>query len=558
MGKKRVRDAGGEVGTSSAAASASASSRVKLVKGVGAAILVSFPSGYLPEARKIPSNNALGAPREKSPTAAASRAAWPVFPTRYRLFPQKTLQDSETFGVWQRSARGSAQKELLAASSGRDGVRFEGRTAVGRPGFARPSYAVGVWDPKRRELTLAAASSSGQAPPLRLEPRVDGLDYDARWDGDSDVAGRNAAEGSEESPTARRAREKGATRDLVAAFGSGRRLRQLAARERGAVGDDNVGEAEGVAGLLTEARGKLAEAGLDKASVMAAVAESKQSVPPHVPTATTAEDAFPFDRACPAAARRALVTSDLLAFARKSNEELGLGGTVKEEEGATAAPTRLELRPAVVRRLLLAPGGLRSDVQAGRIAVAESKGRWLSWFSALFSYLSTCRDTERIPTTEEGGLGALADRLNTPLAVLDSLLPLFSTRVEPGPDEGRPGDEFGDTGGKGARRPRLVRDRRGRDLLLASTLLAALGACGWRLGGNQVDDVRFSLKTDAKAIAVSLRSLGCDVVAEKETARDGSRLYSASLLQRARLGAGADGKRTLAEAFPKPKRMMKR
>lgn len=381
---------------------------------------------------------------------------------------------------------------LLAGE--RDGVALVGRTDGAASG-AHCQYAVGVLDRERGTLTLCPAGGHM----ARMEVRVPGVEY-------RDGPAEDAPEPQTEAE--RRALRYEKTKALVAEFGSVRRRRQMNTMAAAQVDAGRVAGADALHGMLGLAGDKAAAEGMTKDQLLRA-SEARRNVPPHDPGATVPWLAYPWGELCPEGAQASLWTAELLEAARDD--------AARE---ALAAGRRFN---GYVRSRVPALAGIRD--QGARARAARS-----------LAYLHVLMEAHRMPgvvAVPDGGVAQLAEKHGVPEGALDAALATFFVR-QPDP-KGRDGEAF-------------VRSQERKTLLVGYILVLALAAEGYVLEAKLFDDLRHTLKVEAKALSAHARELGCDVKAAKDKARDGSAMYKCLLLS-----DRADKSRRLQDCFPKPK-----
>ncbi|CAG9466147.1 unnamed protein product [Pedinophyceae sp. YPF-701] len=383
------------------------------------------------------------------------------------------------FDLYRCDAASGMQRHLLVGTH--VNVDYVGDTLPARP--PPPcNYAIGLYDRAAGTLTLAPAEGGDV---LRCEARVHGVDYST---------GLGMAALAPDDLEARRQRNK----DLVAAFGSQRRKRNMDKREKGRMDATNLTDPERFKAEILAIREEAERAGETKEELQAA-ARAQRNIPPHVPAATDPSKAYPLKALIPRGAGLDARAAELEAVAEDD-----------DKWGELKACRFVKQRVKVLR-------DYQEKKQRSRAAQA------LAFVDVLLA-LYRARGGVRV---EEGGITSAAEKFNVPAAALEAVTGLLCfERVR---DDGSVS---------------LAMDSARRDLCLGYILVATLHAHAFVLSAPVVESLRKELKMEWKVLREAIRVLGCTIEAVR--AKDGGEGgHKVSLLQ--------SGEVSLEQAFPKPK-----
>ncbi|KAG1677241.1 hypothetical protein FOA52_013440 [Chlamydomonas sp. UWO 241] len=200
-------------------------------------------------------------------------------------------------------ATGRGGQQVLVGS--RERIDYVGSTNGPEFSAAQPcSYAVGVYDKETGKLQVIPINGGRVC---RMEARVRGLDY-----------GPSAAPGSGASDEKTREERLTLNKRLVGVFGSGRRRRQMDAREEGIVRVEKLGDTGALTQILEAQVAQASRDGLTRADVLQR-ATAVRNVPPHHADASEPGAAYVLDEIIPAGAAAALDTGRLYKAAGNSD-----------------------------------------------------------------------------------------------------------------------------------------------------------------------------------------------------------------------------------------------
>ncbi len=335
---------------------------------------------------------------------------------------------------------------------------------------------------------------------LRMEPRARALSYAA--------VGADTAGGDRRERNAR----------LVDEFGSQRRKRQLTTQRAAAVDAGQVSAGGEVLAGLAAAAG----AAPSKEAVVAATLATR-NIPPHDPTATTADAAYTWAALLPGPLRGALDGGALLAAAGDAERRAALAGA--PGLGAGYALSRV--------------AGLARGPPEGRAQRAAG----LALLGHLLGLLRAGPGAALRPRKGEAGAADVAARLGIAPGALEGLCDLFYQR-EVVSDEGA-------AGGAGAR---FAQTAPQRERMLAWALVLAL-----RVEPEDALDaegfVALAEELRMKPADVAARFRECGAAATPAAGGSGRGRGAAFRVALLAPGAGAGGApRTLGESFPGLKR----
>jgi DNA-directed RNA polymerase I subunit RPA49 len=329
---------------------------------------------------------------------------------------------------------------------------------------------------------------------IRMEPRVKGMTY--KPIGSNSTVTKLLEE--HEPEAAERAAK---SRRLVEAFGSQRRLRQMRAGQAGRVEAQHVSGGNAVMGIVANAA---AASPLGKAELIAAVLSDK-NIPPHNPSATSAEEAYKYDQIVPGSLRESLETAllapaiDKQEYRRELVDNDTFGGYVPDRTPQLAACNHVIERDQRLRMLIL-----------------------LGHMLKLYTKFGSLRS--------RNGYKELAEKTKMGESVIEGLVELFYTR----------GDEEG--------RWVLTKDK--RSLMLSWMLVLAVRAeQNSVLDGAAFSALATQLKMRNGELMGRYKELGCMAASSKVANEEGKMVqsYKIALLPP---GSGSEERRTLAESFP--------
>lgn len=313
---------------------------------------------------------------------------------------------------------------------------------------------------------------------IRMEARVRGIDYAARVDavhhGNLDTI----------DVTERAAK----TRQLVEAFGSQRRLKQMRADQAARVNAEHVSNGDTVMGMLATAA--LASPTGTREHVMA-TALSQRNIPPNDPSGTSAEEAYKFHDIVPASVRDSL---DVEAF---SNALESTSARWELAESGTFGAQYVASRLSAVAKM----NGGESVERGHRLKMLALLGYMLKLYTK-FRSLKT-----------NGSFKELEAKTNIPESIMEGLLDLFYT----------PGDAPG----------KWVLSKEKSNLMLGWILVLAVRAeANAVLGADAFNDLANELKMRPGELVGRFRELGCVDVGCRLACEDGTstRSYRISLM----------------------------
>lgn len=351
---------------------------------------------------------------------------------------------------------------------------------------------MGEYDPATQIVSIAPVVG-GRV--IRMEPRVKGLPYKS-------VGTNSSATKLLEEDEPEAAERAAKSRRLVEAFGSQRRLRQMRAGQAGRVEAQHVSGGNAVMSIVANAAAAFP---MGKAELMAAVLSDK-NIPPHNPSATSAEEAYKYEQIVPASLRESLETAllapaiDKLEYRRElvDNETFG-GGYVPDRSPQLATCNHAIERDQRMRMLTL-----------------------LGHMIKLYTKFGSLRS--------RNGYKELAEKTQMGESVIEGLVELFYTR----------GDEEG--------RWVLTKDK--RSLMLSWMLVLAVRAeHNSVLDGAGFSALASQLKVRNGELMGRYKELGCVAASRKVANEEGKMVqsYEIALLPPT---AGNDERKTLAESFP--------
>ena len=384
---------------------------------------------------------------------------------------------------------------------------------------------LGVFNESKGKLTLSCVKNNAVC---RMEPRIHGIKYEPapqesrREESDSDL---------------RELRLKRNSR-LIDAFGSQRRKRQLANAQAGRVDGSQLGGGNAIINLIKSSASASAISTLSKGGAVTKEAfikhamSKERNIPPHDPEATTADEAYPFDRIVPGAVRDSIDTSLL-------QKALGLDageGDVAE----TMSGVRRTFGAYVASRVCSQSSFLAADAAdtlEPRLTSLAFLGHLLPFYTnpkrlvikigpRVDRAAADAADGDELAGGKNtGGIAGCAEGMKMPTSTLEGILSLFYNR------EDGDGDDYSETA-----TTKYVMDKRKRNLLLTWILTLAVRAePSSFLPVNATKKLVEELKLRAADVAATYRELGM-------TATRSGQSYSVSLLT----GAGT----TLGDAFP--------
>lgn len=291
---------------------------------------------------------------------------------------------------------------------------------------------------------------------LRMEPRAKGVDYSAR---------SSAANEQQEGKSGAQLRRDKTAR-LVQEFGSQRRKRQLSASKAAQVDASQVSIGDEMLRMISSAGAKV----MSRESVIEA-SLAMRNIPPHNPLATTAEEAYPIESIVPKFIYDALEV-DKLFEASGSSDHLAL--LMKSRMfGSGFVLSRLT-------SLKMATGGSVAD-----------RSRCLAMLGHLLKLYALPGRSLR-SRSEDGGLSALAARLNVAPSVLEGILEIFYSR-----ESGFDGDAY-------------ILNNEKRNLLLGWILVLAIRADpNYVLDPSALESLVAELKMRKTEVVAHYRELGC-------------------------------------------------
>jgi hypothetical protein len=409
------------------------------------------------------------------------------------------------------------------------------------------------------------------APPARLAARLRRLEYrvtgaaaslpSTAADAAALAGGEAPGAGAAAAATAAAAAGK---RTLLAAFGSHRARRRVAARDAGRVDDSALGgegAASGVADLVAGAAAAAVARGDTREAAAAAAGAAHPTRPPHDPTATAPHAAYPLSLHTPPGAGPALdaaagrladrVAGGIVGPAPAppaaeeggANRGAGGAGTGRGQDTTTTKSPPPDEFPAYV---LARAAALAAAVDVGDAATAgpdpARRLRWLALLAALLRLRAGPRALRADPL-RGGGMAALCASLGVrDPALCGGLLEAIASAA---PGEGG-SVSYSWAGTHGA-------------ALHLRVLAAALAAEDGDLGPPAFVALRSEVRLPSAELAAAFRELGAVAVPAPAGSVPGApasgptRAYRVRLLPPPPPGGGSaagDAQATLGEAFP--------
>lgn len=312
---------------------------------------------------------------------------------------------------------------------------------------------LGIFDQESGKLTLSGVRGDSIC---RMEPRIHGVKYDAD--------GSDSRKENDTVDLLALRRERNAK--LIEAFGSQRRKRQLANARAGRVDASQLTAGDAMLNII---RATESDPGRKEDVIQRHLAV--KNIPPHNPSGTSADEAYPFESIVPQSIRDSINTS-LITQAMSDPTVLG---DVTHTFGKYVA-SRLDGSASFYGK---------DDSLSNRVLCLAFLGHLLQF------YTNPKRLIIRVKT-EAGGIKSAAEGLGIPTSTLEGILDLFYTR------------ESMDDGAK------YVLDKRNKNLMLTWCLTLAVRAePDSVLPVFAFQQLSEGLKMKAVEVATIFRELGC-------------------------------------------------
>lgn len=366
---------------------------------------------------------------------------------------------------------------------------------------------LGLFDKKAGKLSLCQVKGNQY---IQMQPRIHGVKYHA----DENDINRNI---DVKDPAALR-RERNARYDyvlclcchvlqvlmlssvlfrLIEEFGSQRRKRQLHTAQASRVDASQISSGDAMLHIIRTAK---ADPGKREDVIKESLAQ--RNIPPHNPKATTAEEAYPFDKILPPSISDSLDTSMLAQVV----QDPSILDSVKRTFGAYVA-TRL--------------GGISTFQESD--ATHPDRIKCLALLGLLLSITRNMKNLIIKIHEDTGGLAAIAEKFNMHTSTLEGILGQFYHF-----------EETMDGGHK------YILDKRNKNLMLAWCLVLSVRAePDSSLSPLHFLSITQELKMKSNEVANLYRELGC-------TTKRASNGYIVTLLNQSAVAEP----RTLEESFP--------
>ena len=319
--------------------------------------------------------------------------------------------------------------------------------------YCRGQCMLGLFDASEGKLILSRVQGNSVC---RMEPRVHGVKYEA------DGTDLRKEHDSVDLLALRRERNA----KLIEAFGSQRRKRQLANARAGRVDATQVAAGDAMLNLI---RSTGADPGRKEDVIQRHLAD--RNIPPHNPSGSSADEAYPFESIVPAAIRDSIATSLL--------------------EQAVSDPSMLDDVKHTFGKYVAS----RIHESSSFHATDDSHSQRVVCLAFLGHLLQLLTNPKRLfirIKTDAGGIQSAAEGLRIPTSTLEGILGLFYTR------------ESMDDGAK------YVMDKRNRNLMLSWCLTLAIRAERESiLPAFAFQKLVEELKMKSAEVANIFRELGC-------------------------------------------------